>query len=168
VLGQFSRESRHVHRLPCEHIPIVLQELDERAFLFIVEAGANDCSLAFIRESQLDPLSLFSRPHRGHGWSFIRGDREILIHRLIIGLCGKGYQGPDSESRLNGTLKAFCGALEVGTYGDNPLKSWHLEYHVRVVWNSHEFCQSWSSNDGVVPAVETCHLKPQELSSVVL
>ena len=46
--------------------------------------------------------------------------------------------------------------------------SCHLEYHVRVVWNSHEFCQSWSSNDGVVPAVETCHLKPQELSSVVL
>jgi hypothetical protein len=37
--------------LPYEHIPIVLQELDERAFLFVVEAGANDCSIAFIRES---------------------------------------------------------------------------------------------------------------------
>jgi hypothetical protein len=51
VLGQFSRDSRHVRRLPCEYIPIVLQELDERGFLFVVEAGTNDCSLAFIKES---------------------------------------------------------------------------------------------------------------------
>jgi hypothetical protein len=36
------------------------------------------------------------------------------------------------------------------------------------VWDSHEFCQSWSSNDGVVPAIEACHLKPQELGYVVL
>jgi hypothetical protein len=51
MLGQLSRDSQHVRRLPCEHIPIVLQELDERAFLFVIEAGADDCSLAFIRES---------------------------------------------------------------------------------------------------------------------
>jgi hypothetical protein len=51
VLDQFSRDSRHVRRLPYEYIPIVLQELDERTFLFVVEAGADDCSLAFIRES---------------------------------------------------------------------------------------------------------------------
>jgi hypothetical protein len=51
VLGQFSQDSRHVRRLPCEYIPIVLQELNERAFLFVVKAGADDCSLAFIRES---------------------------------------------------------------------------------------------------------------------
>jgi hypothetical protein len=168
VLDQFSRDSRHVCRLPCEHIPIVLQELDEHSFLFVIEARADDCSLAFIRESQFDPFSLFSWLHRGHGWSFVRGDREIFIHRLVIGLCGKGYRGPDRESRLNGTPKAFCGALEVGTYSDNPLRFWHLEYHVRVVWNSHELCQSWSSNDGVVPAVKTRHLKPQELGSIVL
>jgi hypothetical protein len=51
LLGQFSRDSRHVRRLPCEHVLIVLQELDERAFLFIIEAGADDCSLEFIKES---------------------------------------------------------------------------------------------------------------------
>jgi hypothetical protein len=28
-----------------------LQELDERTFLFVVEAGADDRSLAFVRES---------------------------------------------------------------------------------------------------------------------
>jgi hypothetical protein len=168
VLGQLSQDSRHVHRLPCEHISIVLQELDKRAFLFVVEAGADDCSLAFIRESQIDPFSFFSRPHRGHSQSFIRGDCEVFVHQLAISLCGKSYRGPGSESRLNGTPKTFHGALEVGTHGDDPLRPWHLEYHIWVVWNCHEFWQSWSSNDGVVPAIKTRHFKPQELSSVVL
>jgi hypothetical protein len=34
--------------------------------------------------------------------------------------------------------------------------------------NSHELCQSWPSNDGVVPLVEARQLEPQELSFVVL
>jgi hypothetical protein len=100
--------------------------------------------------------------------SFIRGDREIFILQSAIGLRGKGYRGPGGESRLDGAPKAFCSALEVGAHGDNPFWPWHLEYHVHVVWNSHEFHQSWSSNDGVIPIVEACHLKPQELSSIVL
>jgi hypothetical protein len=139
VLGQLSRDSQHVCRLPCEHVLIVLQELDEHAFLFIVEAGADDCSLAFIKESKNDPFSFFNRSHRGRSRSFIRGDREIFILQSVIGMLGRGYRGPGSESRLNGTLKALCGALEVDVHGDNPLRPWHLEYHVRVVWNSHEF-----------------------------
>jgi hypothetical protein len=69
---------------------------------------------------------------------------------------------------LNVASKAFCRTLEVGAHSDNPMRSWHLEYHVWVVWNSHEFRQSWSPNDGVVPADEAYHLEPQELGSVVL
>jgi hypothetical protein len=45
----------------------------------------------------------------------------------------EGHRGPDGEGHLNGTQKAFCGALEVGVHGDNPLRPWHLTYHVRVV-----------------------------------
>jgi hypothetical protein len=51
VLGQFSRDSRHIRRLPCEYVPVILQEPDERAFLFIIKARADDGSLAFIKES---------------------------------------------------------------------------------------------------------------------
>ena len=51
MLGQFSRDSRHICRLPCEYVSVILQEPDERAFLFVVEAGTDDFSLAFIRES---------------------------------------------------------------------------------------------------------------------
>jgi hypothetical protein len=34
VLNQFSRDSRHVSRIPCEDVPIFLEELDEREFYF--------------------------------------------------------------------------------------------------------------------------------------
>jgi hypothetical protein len=53
---------------------------------------------------------------------------------------GKATGGPSGESCLDGAPKAFCGALEVGAHGDNPLRSRHLMYHVRVVRNSHAFC----------------------------
>jgi hypothetical protein len=56
-----------------------LQKLDERAFLFIVQAGADDGSLAFISEPQVDPFSFFSRPHRGHGLSFICRCRKVFL-----------------------------------------------------------------------------------------
>jgi hypothetical protein len=35
------------------------------------------------------------------------------------------------------------------------------------MWNGHELCQSWPAYDGIVPAVEVCHLEPQELGSIV-
>jgi hypothetical protein len=79
VLDQFSRDSRHIRRLPCEYVPVILQEPDERTFLFIVEAGTDDGSLALINESQVDPISFLSQPHRGHGLSFVSGYGEILL-----------------------------------------------------------------------------------------
>jgi hypothetical protein len=34
VLSEFPRHSRHVRRLPCKDVPILMEELDELAFLF--------------------------------------------------------------------------------------------------------------------------------------
>jgi hypothetical protein len=90
VLDQLSRDSWHVCRLSCEHVSIVLQELDEHAFLFVVEAGTDDHGLAFIRESEVDSFSFFSWPHRGHGRGFIRKDCKILLYRLAVNLYRKG------------------------------------------------------------------------------
>jgi hypothetical protein len=56
-----------------------LQELDERAFLFVIQAGADDDGLAFISEPEVDPFGFFSRPYRGHGLSFVRGHREVFV-----------------------------------------------------------------------------------------
>jgi hypothetical protein len=168
VLDQLSRDSRYIHSLPCKHVPIVLQELNERALLFVIEAGTDYCGSAFIRESKIDPLNFFSQPHRGRSRGIIRRDREVFVHQLAIDMCGNDYRGPDGESRMNGTPKALCGALEISTHGDDHLRSWHFEYHILVVWNSHEFFQPWSSNNVIVPTIEACHLKSHELSSAVL
>jgi hypothetical protein len=80
--------------LQCEHILIVLQELDERTFLFDVEAGTDDCSLAFIRESQIDPFSFFNRSHRGHSHSFICGIVKFSSTRLPSACAGRATGGP--------------------------------------------------------------------------
>jgi hypothetical protein len=167
VLGQFSRDSRYIHRLPCEYVSVILQEPDERAFLFVVKAGADDGSLAFISEPQVDPLCLLSRPHRGHGLSFVHRYCEVSL-RLCVCLCGGGRRWFSSEGRLDSSSKTFHGALEVSAHGDDPLWPWHLQYHIRIVRNGHEFCQSWPADDGVVSAVKTCHLEPQKLGYVVL
>jgi hypothetical protein len=151
VFGQFSQDSRHVRRLPCEHVPIVLQELDKRAFLFVVEVGADNCGLALIREPKVDSFSFLDRQHRGRDRCFIQGDRITILHRFIIDLCRKSYRGPDYESRLYSTSKALAGALEIRTNGDG-----------------HEYCQSRSLDDGIVSVVETRHLESQELGSIVL
>jgi hypothetical protein len=79
VLGQLSRDSRHIHRLPCEYVSVILQKLDERAFLFVIQAGADDGSLAFISEPEVDSLCFLSRRHRGHDLSFICRYCEVLL-----------------------------------------------------------------------------------------
>jgi hypothetical protein len=79
VLGQLSQDSRHIRRLPCEYVSVILQKLDERAFLFVIQTGTDDSSLALVGEPKIDSLGFFSRSHRGHDLSFIRGYREIFL-----------------------------------------------------------------------------------------
>ena len=79
VLDQFSWDSQHIRRLPHEYVSVILQEPDERTFLFVVQAGADDGSLAFISEPKLDPLRLLSRSHRGHGLSFVHRYCEVSL-----------------------------------------------------------------------------------------
>jgi hypothetical protein len=122
VLDQFSRESRHIHRLPCEYVSVILQEPDKRAFLFVIEAGADDGGLVFISEPQVDPCCLLSRPHRGHDLSFIRGYREVSL-RLCVRLRGGSRWWSSSEGRLDSSPKAFRSALVVSAHGDDPLRS---------------------------------------------
>jgi hypothetical protein len=79
VLGQFSLDSQYIHRLPCEYVSVILQEMDKHAFLFVVQAGADDGSLVFISEPKVDSFCLLSRSHRGHGLSFICRYRKVFL-----------------------------------------------------------------------------------------
>jgi hypothetical protein len=129
VLGQFPRDSRHIRRLPCEYVLVILQEPYERAFLFVIKARTDDGGLALISESQVDPLSLFSWSYRGHGLSFISGYCEILL-QLGVCLCGGSCRGPRNEGYWDGSPKALCGALDVSAHSDGSLRSRHRQYHV--------------------------------------
>jgi hypothetical protein len=66
-------DSQHVRGLPCEHVSVVLQKLDEHTFLFGSDAGADDRGLALIGETKVNPLGLFSQPHNGSSRCFVRG-----------------------------------------------------------------------------------------------
>ncbi len=37
LLNQLPKDSRHVSKLPCEDVPIFLEEFDEREFLFAIQ-----------------------------------------------------------------------------------------------------------------------------------
>jgi hypothetical protein len=98
--------------------------------------------------------------------SFVRRYCEVSL-RLCICLHGGSRRWFSSEGRLDSYSETFRDALEASTHGDDPLWPWHLQYHVRIVQNGHEFCQSWPADDGIVSAVEARRLEPQELASVV-
>ena len=42
VLSEFSRYTRHVRRLPCKDVPVLTDELDERAFLFGIQVSTDN------------------------------------------------------------------------------------------------------------------------------
>jgi hypothetical protein len=78
VLGQLSWDSRHVCGLSHEHISVVLQKLDGHTFLFGSEAGTDDCSLALIGETKVNPLGFFGQTHSGSGRCFVCGHCEVI------------------------------------------------------------------------------------------
>ena len=67
VLGVLPRNTRHVLWGPCEDIQILMEEVDELPFLFVVEAGAHDNVLAAARvfRVQLDLLGLLGWMEQG-------------------------------------------------------------------------------------------------------
>jgi hypothetical protein len=46
---------------------------------YLADTGADDASLAFVCEPEVDSLRFFSRPHRGRGLSFICRYHKVLL-----------------------------------------------------------------------------------------
>ena len=61
MLNQFPRNTRHVLWSPCEDVPILTEELDERAFLFRVQARADHSDAVRIGFVQPDLLRVLVR-----------------------------------------------------------------------------------------------------------
>jgi hypothetical protein len=60
VLDDLPRDPQHVIRLPHEDVRIVAQEIGERAFLFVGQAGPDPNHLPGIVQVDLDQLAVFS------------------------------------------------------------------------------------------------------------
>ena len=41
VLSEFPQDTRYVGRFPCKDVPVLTDELDERAFLFRIQIGTD-------------------------------------------------------------------------------------------------------------------------------
>ena len=61
VLSEFSRYTRHVRRFPCKNVPILMDELDERAFLFGIQVGTDSELLGRIAGHEVNKLGLSCR-----------------------------------------------------------------------------------------------------------
>lgn len=62
-LAQLPEDPEHVNRLPCKHVSVILQELDEHAFLFLEEARSDGRHLACVREAEVGLLGLLGWSH---------------------------------------------------------------------------------------------------------
>jgi len=132
VLGEFSWYSGHVRGLPCEDIHVFTQELDERAFLFRVQAGTDGNLLGGVSFLQVHLLSLLS--------SF---ERRGLVRNLLLGgvhlfriHCGpvslQFFSGDDLLSERSFSGLALLRLLEATGNSYPAVSSRHLELVVDV------------------------------------
>jgi hypothetical protein len=57
MLNQFPRNSRHVSKQSCEDVPILLEEFDEREFLFGIQIVPNMSNLGRLLRGQQNHLT---------------------------------------------------------------------------------------------------------------
>jgi hypothetical protein len=76
LLNQFPRNSRHVSMLPCEDVPIFLEEFDEREFLFGIQTIAYVSNLGRLLRGQWNGFAEWVLQLDGHlGDLGLRHDR---------------------------------------------------------------------------------------------
>jgi hypothetical protein len=97
MLNQFPRDSWHVSRLPCEDVPIFLDEFDEREFLFGIQTIAHVSHLRRFLHGQRDCLAECVLRLDGHlGCLGLRHDRvwvglgQGLLELLEMTPCDPG------------------------------------------------------------------------------
>src|SRR3954463_7473534 len=60
VLSELPRYTRHVGGFPCKDVPILTDELDERAFLFWIQIGTDAELLGLITSHEINQLGFCS------------------------------------------------------------------------------------------------------------
>jgi hypothetical protein len=168
VLNQFPRNSKHVSRLPCEGVPIFMEEFDERKLLFGIQIVADVRNLG--------------RP--------LHGQRNHLVECVLqldgcLGGLGLGHDrasGGLGQSLLQllelygrchfvsylATLPVIVKSpLDVSPDGDDAMWPWHLKDQVGVMWDRHELGECWSSQESIIRSLEITDRKLYSLRAEI-
>ena len=65
MLGELPRNTRHVFGRPCTDVPILTKEVEDLAFLFAVEVGANGDALLGVGRVERHLSGVLGRLERG-------------------------------------------------------------------------------------------------------
>ena len=136
MLGDFPRNAWHIRGFPRKDASVCEEEVDERAFLFGGERGANAHHLALgavgVYEDLLCALCGLKRPGRPLGVRRFLDD-PLLDDRELL-------EGDNHRGMLTALNLALVSTLEGGNDGDDPSWAWHLKLEVGVVGDGHELC----------------------------
>ena len=167
MLSQFPRNTRHVLWSPCEDVPILTEDLDERAFLFAVESHADGDDAVRMVLVQPDLLGVLVRLKGRLGCgplSFL----QVLLGEVNFALDFFELVRDDERlSQLGTGSRALDGTLVIARDCDDSFWARHLHLQVRVMRHRHEFGQSRSSEEGVVGAAQVDNLEPDRLAEEV-
>src|SRR4051812_5618435 len=126
VLSEFPRDTRHVEWLPCEDVPVLTEELDERAFLCWAHACPDRHRLAGVAWDHLDGAGV-CRCLKGDGVATLRvglldygGVVLVDLARVFSELLGVvGLCRDDGVSEFGPFGLAFRGHIGVAMYHDD-------------------------------------------------
>jgi hypothetical protein len=169
MLYQFPRNSQHVSRLPCEDVPIFLEEFDEREFLFGVQIVPYISTLGGLIQGEWDRLAecvlqldgQLGRLGLGHNWVWVGLGQGFL---QFFELCGRQQH----INHLAALLVTVISTLYVPFDGDDSVWARHLQNQVGIVKNCHELGECRPPEECVVCRFEIGYLKLHALGVEVL
>ena len=138
MLGKFPRYTFHVGRLPGKDVPILTEEVDERAFLFGIQVHANGGGLAGISFNKFHMLGLYG----GLEYSF--RVRNLLLRSRHLRSMDLGLDllelltVEDCFSEGGFTKLALPCLGEASVNGDDVVWSGNLELVIDKAWPCEE------------------------------
>ena len=153
----------HIRGFQRKDVFVVVEEVDERAFLFGGERGTYaycfTLGAAGVYEDLFGALCQFERP-----------GRFLCVGRFFDDLLPEGSEFPRGDDCCGVAAAldfALVSPLEGGANGDDPVWACHLQLEVCVVGDSHELRVAWSSQDGVEGSTEPNYLEGEGLGPII-
>jgi hypothetical protein len=135
VLGNLSRDDRHLYQTPHKYVLVAPEEVDELAFIFRVQAGPDLNGFGSVFSVDLHGLGILGRfesvGRGGHGLA----ERHRWYSEAQLSQFGHDDR---SDDQLNAVQFVVQHSLSLGLHSDNPGGPGYLELEVGVAGDGHE------------------------------